>query len=136
MANPTTTFTLQDGRLAINVTENKTLALADCGIVQNVITDGVVVTLPATAASLTFTVRNGGDAPSGAAAGAVADGSCAVNISPQAADKFSGMGLTPADNKDLINTKATSKVGDEVTVLADAADGYTVVACSGTWARE
>lgn len=136
MANPTTTFKLADGRLAINVTENKTLALADCGIVQNVIADGVVVTIPATAASLNFIVRNGGVKATNGPAGSVSDGTAGVSVSPQAADKISGMGLTPADNKDLINTKATSKVGDEVTLLADAADGYTVVEAKGTWVRE
>jgi len=136
MANSTTLYTGQDGRIWVDVTENKTLALADCGIVQNVLTDAITITLPATAASLNFVVRNGGDADANAAVGSGYNGSMAVNVSPAAADKISGMGLTPADNKDLINTKATAEVGDEVTLLADGTDGYTVVEVKGTWARE
>ncbi|MDP4225059.1 MAG: hypothetical protein Q8910_01620 [Bacteroidota bacterium] len=135
MANPTTTYFLADGRLAINVTENKTLALADCGIVQNVIADGVVVTLPATAAGFAFIVRNGGVKVTSGPTGAVADGSAVVKVSPAAADQISGVGLTPADDKDLINTKATSKVGDEVTLISET-NGYTVSKLLGTWARE
>jgi len=136
MANSTTLYTGQDGRIWVDVTENKTLALADCGIVQNVLTDAITVTLPATAASLNFVVRNGGDSASGTPVGSGYNGSMAVTISPQAADKISGYALTLADNKDLINTKATAKVGDEVTLLADGTDGYTVVEIKGTWARE
>lgn len=136
MANSTTLYRGQDGRTWVDVTENKTLALADCGIVQNVLTDAITITLPSTAASLNFVVRNGGDADSGAPAGSGYNGSMAVNVSPAAADKISGLALTPADNKDLINTKATAKVGDEVQLLADGTDGYTVVRVIGTWARE
>lgn len=136
MANSTTLYRGQDGRTWVDVTENKTLALADCGIVQNVLTDAITVTLPATAASLNFIIRNGGAKATGAAAGTVSNGTVAVNVSPQAADKISGYALTPADNKDLINTKATSVVGDEVHLIADGVDGYTVVRANGTWARE
>jgi len=136
MANSTTLYRGNDGRTWVDVTENKTLALADCGIVQNVLTDAITITLPATAASLTFTVRNGGDNDASTPTGSGYNGSMAVNVSPQAADKISGLALTPADNKDLINTKATSKVGDEVTLLADGTDGYTVTRVVGTWARE
>ena len=136
MANSTTLYRGPDGRTWVDVTENKTLALADCGIVQNVITDAITITLPATAASLSFTIRNGGVPVTGGAAGTGANGTAAVNVSPASADKISGYALTPADNKDLINTKATSKVGDEVSLLADGVDGYTVTRIVGTWARE
>ena len=136
MANSTTLYRGNDGRTWVDVTENKTLALADCGIVQNVITDAITITLPATAASLNFVVRNGGVPVTSGPAGTGANGSAAVNVRPAAADKISGLALTPADNKDLINTKATSKVGDEVQLLADGTDGYTVVRVVGTWARE
>jgi hypothetical protein len=121
---------------SVDVTTDKTLALIDSGIVQNTTVDGKVYTLPATAIGLCFTIRNGGDNATSTAAGAVADGSTIVTISPQAGDKISGMGLTPQDNKDLINTKATSRVGDFVTLLADGVDGYTVIAVRGTWVRE
>jgi len=136
MANPTTLFTLPDGRRAVNVTENKTLAAVDGGVVQNVITDGITVTLPSTADGLVFTVRNGGDNPSGAPAGAVSDGSMAVNLSPAAADLITGVLATPVDNKDLINTKATARVGDEVTVAGGDVNGWNITSIRGIWARE
>lgn len=125
-----------DGRKFVNVTTNKTLAAADAGIVQNVTVDGVVITLPSTAAGLMFTIRNGGDNPSGTPAGAVADGSCLVQVSPAAADQLIGNGYTPADNKDAINTKATSKVGDEITVMGGDVNGWVITNVKGTWARE
>ncbi len=137
MANSTTVYTGADGRAQVDVTENKTLALADCGIVQNVITDAITVTLPATAHGLQFIVRNGGvPASSGLGAASGSDGSCLVTIAPNASDKFSGFALTPADNKALLNTKATARVGDELQFYADGTDGYTIIRVKGTWARQ
>jgi len=43
---------------------------------------------------------------------------------------------TPVDNKDLINTKATAMVGDEVTVTGGDATGWNVTSINGVWARE
>lgn len=136
MANSTTVYAGQDGRSTVDVTENKTLALADCGIVQNVITDAITVTLPATAAGLQFTVRNGGVPKSGAPAGTGDDYSCLVTISPNASDKFSGFAVTPADDKDMLNTKATARVGDELSFYSDGTDGWTIIRAKGTWARQ
>lgn len=126
----------QDGRKYVDVTANKTLTAADQGIVQNVTVDGVVITLPATAANLVFTVRNGGDNPTGTPAGAVADGSAGVSISPAALDQLIGNGFTAADDKDAVNTKATSKVGDEMTVVGNGGTGYHIAEVKGTWARQ
>lgn len=103
----------------------KTLALADCGIVQRVTADAHVITLPATADGLEFVIENGG-----------ADGTVLVTISPNAADKISGAGLTPADDKDILNTKATAKRGDYVKLVAEATTGWTVTEMVGVWARE
>lgn len=137
MANSTTLYTGSDGRVQVDVTENKTLTLADCGIVQNVITDAITVTLPATAAGTTFTIRNGGvPASSSVGMGTGSDFSCLVTISPQAADKIQGYALTAADDKDLLNTKATAKVGDEVVLVGDGVDGYNIQRIKGTWARQ
>jgi hypothetical protein len=136
MANSTTLYTLPDGRRAVDVTENKTLAAVDGGVVQVVKTDAITVTLPSTADGLSFTVMNGGDAASGTPVGAGADGSCAVNLSPAAADLITGVLATPVDNKDLINTKATSKVGDEVTVIGGDANGWNITSIKGVWSRE
>jgi hypothetical protein len=137
MANSTTLYRAQDGRTWVDVTENKTLALADCGIVQNVLTDAITVTLPATAGGLQFTVRNGGVAPSGAPAGAVSDASNLVTVAPNASDQISGLAFTPADNKAALNTKATARVGDEITLLNDGAvgNGWVIASTKGVWAR-
>lgn len=109
----------------VAVSISKTLAKADCGIIQDVDTDATVTTLPSTAAGLAFIVRNAG-----------ADGAVLVSISPAAPDKIEGAGLTAADNKDLLNTKATAKKGDFVLLVSDGVDGYTVAQMVGTWARE
>lgn len=135
MANPTTLFTLPDGRRAVNVTENKTLADGDSGIVQNVITDGVTITLPATALTFAFTVRNGGDNQTGSPAGSAADGSCAIIIAPNASDLIHGMQMTESDADTLTNTKATSKIGDEISLIPNGTDGWTISGMRGVWAQ-
>jgi len=122
---------LESSRIISPTTEKKatattaTLAIADCGTIQDVATDSQVLTLPATAAGLHFTIRNAGE-----------DGAVLVTISPNSADKISGAGLTPQDNKDLLNTKATAKKGDYVKLLGDGVDGWVVTEMVGTWARE
>lgn len=129
---------LNDGRISATVTGNKTLTAADCGIVQDVTLDGGVITLPATADGLVFTIRNGGDNPANTAAGAVADGSALVVVAPVAADGVTGNGFTAAVNKGASNTKATSKVGDEITLVGNGttgATGWTVQSVKGVWAR-
>lgn len=137
MANSTTIYTGSDARNQIDVTENKTLTIADCGTVQNVITDGITVTLPATAAGNVFRIRNGG-VPASSSLGAAtgSDFSCLVTIAPNASDKIQGNSLTAADNKALLNTKATAKVGDEVQLIGDGIDGYNIAYLRGTWARQ
>jgi len=139
MANPanTTAYRLPDGRMAVNVTEAKTLTVDDCGFVQNVIYANGVITLPATATLGTWTIRNGGVPVTNAPAGTGADGNL-ISVSPQAADKIQGgVGGTATDNKDLQNTAATARVGDEVVILNVAqTDGPLVHSISGVWARE
>ena len=136
MANSTTQYRLSDGRVALDVTENKTLDLAQCGIVQNVVTDAITITLPATSAGATFTIRNGGVAKTSAAAGTGDDYSCLVTLSPNASDKIQGLGFTAADDKDALNTKATARVGDELVLVGDGTDGWLVVRARGIWARQ
>mgnify|MGYP003405372054 CR=1 FL=1 len=136
MANSTTLYTLPDGRRAVDVSENKTLAIGDQGIVQNVITDAIVVTLPSTVVGYDFTIRNGGDAASGAPVGAGADGSANVTVSPAALDLIAGMQVTAADDKDFVNTKATAKVGDELQLVGNGTTGWNVVGVRGIWAKE
>lgn len=109
----------------VTVSTNKTLAAADAGIVQVVDTDGVVITLPATATGLVFKIRNGG-----------ADGAVGVSVSPNAVDLLQGNGFTAADDKDAINTKATAKKGDEITVVGNGGTGWTLHDVVGVWNRQ
>ena len=137
MANSTTLYTLPDGRRAVDVTENKTLAITDQGIVQVVKTDAIVVTLPATVVGYSFTVYNGGaKITSGAPDGARGDGSILLALSPNSADLIAGGQITAADDKDYLNTKATSRVGDEVTVVGNGTTGWNITHQKGIWARE
>lgn len=134
MANSTTLFKLPDGRMAVDVTENKTLAIKDCGVVQNVIADALNFTLPSTAAGLCFTVRNGGDNATGTPTRSAANGTAIVKITPAAADFIAGMELTASDADSINNTKATSIVGDEITIVGQT-DGWNIVSLKGIWAQ-
>lgn len=135
MAN-TAAYTLPDGRLAVDVSAAKTLAAVDCGYVQNVIADGVTITLPATAAGLSYTVVNGG-APitSGGPAGARTGKSVLVTIAPASVDQIAGNNFTATDNKAALNTKATSKIGDELGLVGDGGAGWVINRVKGIWAR-
>lgn len=136
MANMTTPYQMPDGRMGLDIDTSKTLADTDCGLVQNVIADNVVITLPATVVGYNFTVRNGGVKSTGGARGTTSDGTALVAISPNASDKIAGNAFTAADNKDALNTKATSHVGDEMQLVGDGVNGYMVTRVFGTWARE
>jgi hypothetical protein len=142
MANPanTTAYVGNDGRLWVDVTEAKTLVAADSGYVQNVIYANGVVTLPATAVPGVWTIRNGGIAiTSGGADGAKEDGNL-ISVDPVAGDTIIGFNVadgTSADGKQLNNTAATAKIGDEVTILSvAAANGPYLIGMKGVWARE
>jgi hypothetical protein len=138
MANPanSTAYRLPDGRMAVNVTEAKTLALADCGYVQNVIYADGVVTLPATAVLGSFTIRNGGVPTTNGPAGTGDDGN-KISVTPNASDKVAGgVDGTATDGKPFENTAATARVGDEITILnTGATDGGVVSAVKGIWVR-
>lgn len=141
MANPTTLYVGQDGRTTVDVTENKSLVAADAGIVQNVITDAITVTLPTSAAATvgaTFIVRNGGVPKSGAPAGTGDDFSCLVTVAPVAADGISGLAFSASTNKAALNTKATARVGDEIVLVGSgvtSAAAWFVQRARGIWAR-
>jgi hypothetical protein len=88
-------------------------------------TDGVVFTLPAIAIGNTITFVNN-----------AVDGANTLTISPNASDGITYAGSS-TDNKDLINTKATSKRGDFVTLASlDGTVAWQVVAARGIWAKE
>lgn len=59
-----------------------------------------------------------------------------LSVSPAAADHIRGNGLTAVDNKDLINSGATDRLGDMVRIYCDGVDGWVVEHVIGTWAKE
>lgn len=85
----------------------------------------VEFTLPATSAGLWYTFVF--KVPSAGVGG---------QVSPVAADKIMGNGFTSADNKAAINSGATDREGDSITVVADGSDGWFIINLTGTWARE
>ena len=88
-------------------------------------TKDVVFTLPAIAIGNVFTFINTG-----------ADGQNNLTISPNASDGILYVGGL-VDDKDLINTQATSKVGDYVKIAAlNSTAHWTVVEAQGVWAKE
>ena len=88
-------------------------------------TKDVVFTLPAIAVGNVYTFVNTG-----------ADAQNNLTIRPNANDGILYLGgLT--DDKDLINTQATSKVGDYVTIASlNSTVFWTVVDAQGVWAKE
>lgn len=138
MANPanTTAYRLPDGRMAVNVTEAKTLAAADSGYVQNVIYANGAVTLPATAVHGTFIIRNGGVPISGGPSGTGDDGNL-ITVTPNASDNVEGgVSGTATDGKPFENTAATARVGDEITVTnSNLTAGGMVSGVKGIWVR-
>lgn len=87
--------------------------------------EAVTFTLPGIAIGNVFTFVNMAD-----------DGKAALTISPNAADGISYVG-SATDDKDLINTAATHKKGDFVTLAAlDQVVAWQVTAIRGIWAKE
>jgi predicted RecA/RadA family phage recombinase len=102
-------------------------AATESGVCYDVTADAVVITLPATAVGLEFTVMN-----------MAADAAALVEVDFQAADKnLGGLGIAAGgDGKKLSNTKATAKKGDFITLVSDGTDGYRIKAIRGTWSQE
>lgn len=108
---------------SVLVTGNKTLAAVDSGVVQKVARDGVVFTLPSTAAGLRFVFEVAGDNEN-LPAGAGSNKSVGFSVSPAAADGISGGGLaTPVVNKDLVYEKDTSVVGERLILAGSGSAG-------------
>lgn len=89
------------------------------------VTATATFTLPAIGTGNIFTFVNAGN-----------DGEVQITISPNAADSITYKG-SAVDNKDLINTLATAKKGDYVTITSlDGVVSWQVTAASGVWAKE
>ena len=101
------------------------VATTDSGKTFTSKTNGTVFTLPAIAVGNVFTFVNTAE-----------DGANTFTISPNANDGILYVGGL-VDDKDLINTKATSKVGDYVKIAAlNSTAHWTVVEAQGVWAKE
>ena len=88
-------------------------------------TKDVVFTLPAIAIGNVVTFVNTG-----------ADGQNNLTISPNSSDGILYLGSL-TDDKDVINTQGTSKVGDYVTIASlNSTAHWTVVDVQGVWAKE
>ncbi len=101
----------------------KTLDAQDTGKLI-VVTVTSVITLPVTATALSgVTLLCGG-----------AFGTVQISAAPAAADKIMGPDIAGTDNTALVNTLATARRGDYVTLTAGHADGYVITRMRGTWA--
>lgn len=127
-------------RNTVDVATSKTLTAADQGIVQNVIVDNITITLPATSVGFAYTIRNGGAKISAAAAaGTGSDGTVGITLVPQTADAVAGLNFVATAGKGAVDVKATSKVGDEITVVASGTAGavaWNVREAFGIWTRQ
>lgn len=103
---------------------NYTVDAEDSGKMLWVDTDAVVITLPAVEG---INVGVGNIAGFGVAG---------VSVSPAAADMIEGPDITAADNKDIVNTKATARRGDYIILEYGDANGWMITQKVGTWARE
>ena len=63
-------------------------------------------------------------------------GTVAVTVSPNANDMIEGPDITAADDKDIVNTKATANRGDYIKLEYGDANGWAIIEIKGTWARE
>ena len=106
---------------------NYTVPREESGTTYVATAANLVFSLPPTEKGLQFTFVL---AASGLSAGT------GMSVSPQATDKIMGNGFTSADNKDAINTGATDREGDLITVVGDGVDGWYIVDVVGTFARE
>ena len=102
------------------------VVVTDSGKVFSSLTDGMAFTLPSIAGGEVYTFIN-----------VAADGEAALTISPAAADGIMYAG-SATDDKDVINTKATSKKGDYITIKSSEAGtvAWQVVAARGIFAKE
>lgn len=127
------TLTFASGSKAVHQLQSKgtnyTVLATESGATFVSSAADVVFTLPSTAAGLVYRFING----------SVSAGT-GLSVSPAAADKIMGtigsVGITSADDKDLINTGATDVLGDSITLMGDGSAGWYIIHGTGVWARE
>ena len=128
MAKTTFSGPVLEGKEGVNIetkTSNYTVTTGDSGKTFVSATDGVVFTLPAIATGAVFKFVNSAE-----------DGTNTLTISPNASDGIQYAG-SATDDKDLINTKSTSRQGDYVVIASlDSTANWSVTEVRGTFAKE
>ena len=128
MAKTTFSGPVLEGKEGVNIetkTSSATLTAGDSGKTFVSATDGVVFTLPAIAAGAVYKFVN-----------AAEDGTNTLTISPNASDGIEYAG-SKVDDKDVINTKATSKQGDFIVIASlSSTTHWSVTSVRGTFAKE
>jgi len=117
------------GKTGFNITQkdsNYTVVIStDSGKTFLSNTTDVVFTLPAIAIGNVFTFVN-----------TAGDGGNNLTVSPNGSDGILYLGSL-TDDKDVVNTASTSKVGDYVTIASlNSTVFWTVVDVQGVWAKE
>ena len=107
------------------ITSDTALDTNDAGKLILCATDNVTITLPATAAGLTYTIVN-----------TAADGAALLTVDTNISDRIIGPNTTGSDGKNLANTKLTHVQGDYIKLMGDSAEGWRVMELAGTWAAE
>lgn len=59
-----------------------------------------------------------------------------ISVSPASGDLINGCDITASDGKDIINTLATARRGDLITIEYAGTTGWKITRMVGTWARE
>ncbi len=103
---------------------NYTVDAEDVGKMLWVDTDGVTITLPTIEGIAGLRIGNLGSY-----------GAVGITVAPGASDMVEAADVTAADNKGLVNTKATAARGDYIEIGYGDANGWGVTRKVGTWAR-
>lgn len=144
MANATTPYIGPDGRLWIDISATKTLLATEFGWVQNIVTDGLTLTLPASAtvlAGATVVFRNGGVPVTSGPVGSGSNGTVGFVVTPASGDGVTGNGFTAATDKGITYVKASGNIGDELKLScggANTAKAWNVESVKGAlaaWTR-
>lgn len=88
----------------------------------------VVITLPPAARVKGASITLIGVAATAAGAG--------LTLDVPSSDTMNGNGFTAAAGKGAVNSQATSRAGDSITVVSDGGTAWYITAVTGTWARE
>jgi hypothetical protein len=104
---------------------NYTIDAEDSGKVLWSDTDAFTFTLPAVGGISGIVFAN-----------ALSYGLNGLKVAPNASDMIEGADITAADNKYVINTKATAQRGDFMELIDGDANGWTITRRKGVWARE